>query len=62
MAQLPELILRVMSSDYIANYIKIDIYTSRKETANKVEHLNDTFMVNTNAAFKRKGVNDFCIQ
>lgn len=51
-----------MSSDYIANHIEIDICTSTKETANKVEHFNDTFMVNTNAAFKRKGVNDLCIK
>lgn len=51
-----------MSSDYIANYIEIDICTSRKERANKVEHFNVTYMVNTNAAFKRKGVNDLGIK
>lgn len=59
--QYPELILRVMSSDYIANYIEIDVCTSREESDNTIEHLYDTFMVNTNAAFKRKGVNYLCI-
>lgn len=60
--QYPELILRVMSSDYIANYIEIDVCTSREESDNTIEHLYDTFMVNTNTAFKRKGVNDLCIK
>lgn len=60
--QYPELILRVMSSDYIANYIEIDVCTSREESDNTIEHLYDTFMVNTNTAFKRKGVNYLCIK
>lgn len=60
--QYPELILRVMSSDYIANYIEIDECTSRKESENTIEHVYDTFMVNTNTAFKRKSVNNLCIK
>lgn len=58
----PELILQVMSSDYIANNFEIDLYTSRKEKENKVEHNNDTCVKNTNAAFDRNGVNNLCIK
>lgn len=60
--QYPELILRVMGSDYIANYIEIETCTSRKEKEDKSEHKSDTGIARTNTAYMRNGVNDLCIK
>lgn len=60
--QYPELILRVMSSDYIANYIEIETCTFRKEKEDKSEQKSDTGIASTNTAYMRNGVNDLCIK
>lgn len=58
----PELILRVMSSDYIANYIKIDTCTSEKEKEDKAEHRRCTCIKDAINDVKQEGVTDLCIK
>lgn len=60
--RLPELDLQVLSSDYIANYIKLDIFTSQKgDNKCKYEKYSYKSIENVYSTGFHEGVFDLCI-